>query len=79
MAKLPTPNEIRRKIFDAVATYGIRAGDTFPITGVQMKLHPEVTADEYSAELQRMASDGLIQNSNSPTLLKLTEAGFNAM
>lgn len=79
MASLPTHEEVERAIFDAIASYNVRANEIVPLIGVHTKLQTAgFRADDINPALQRMVDSGLITIDGSP-FLKLTDAGFAAM
>jgi len=79
MAQVPTIEETTRAIYAAMSTYNVRAGTSVPMSGVQMKLHPEYKADDLNAAINDMLEQGLIELGRGGDTIKLTDAGFAEM
>jgi hypothetical protein len=78
MAQRLTLDEIVTMVFGAIADYHTGPDEIFPITGVQLKLHPEVDAEEFGQALQYMAEKGWIAAARAGHAF-LTQAGFEEM
>ena len=80
MAQVPTIDETVRAIFEAIAKYGVRAGENVPLMGIQMDLDQQgYRADDINPALQAMIERGFIAGSSSGKFIKLTETGFEQM
>ena len=76
MATLPTIDQTIRAVLDAIGTYNVRPNEIVPLSGVQMKIFPRFTADDYRKALMAMEEKGWITGSSSSVHFTITEAGF---
>jgi hypothetical protein len=80
MATLATEAEVERAIYDAIASYNVRAGEIVPRTAIQMKLDQQgIRAVEFHKAEQSMIDKGEIEIARDGAFIKLTEAGFDKM
>lgn len=76
MAELPTPETTARAILDCMVNdYKVRAGETAPLGGIQMKLHPDYSADDLNSALEFMHENEWIGSGRSG-FIHMTDKGF---
>ena len=76
MAKIPTPDDVRKQILTEIRRLqpSIRPGDVINISPVAFSIESKgVTTEEFKTELTRMMREELISDD------KLTVKGFEAM
>lgn len=78
MAEMKSIDELVTIVFGAIAEYHVDADKIFPVVGVQMKVHPDVNAEEFQRALDHMSEQGWIRPAREGFAF-LTEAGFDRM
>lgn len=77
MAEVPTPEMTARAILGCmVDEYKVRAGESAPLIGIQMKLHPDYTADDLNAALEFMHENEWIETGRHG-FIHMTDKGYS--